>query len=109
MFYIKFTKQHSKQVQREQEITMTPTELGRNALLFRSCIASVSRKKKKSSLWSAGTPIFEEFPLTSNADTAPEEERKEAQMDPEREFCLIFPVLPLKSNNFISLCLILLC
>ena len=29
-------------------------------------------------------------------------------MDPEREFGLIFPVLPLKSNNFISLCLILL-
>ena len=29
-------------------------------------------------------------------------------MDPEREFGLIFSVLPLKSNNFISLCLILL-
>ena len=47
MFYIKFTKEHSKQVQREQEITMTPTELGKNALLVRSYIASVSRKKKK--------------------------------------------------------------
>ena len=45
----------------------------------------------------------------SNADTHCTGGREKGGPDGSRErICLIFPVLPLKSNNFISLCLTLL-
>ena len=70
------------------------TELEKNPIVWGTYTASLRRKKEKDLYGWAGASIFEELWLMCNGDAHCVLGRKEAQRDPQREFRLIFLVLP---------------